>query len=295
VQPAALSDTLACIAEMTGIILDPQSWMSVRGGDINQAARLRDRDGCSWFIKLNNPNRVDMFAAECEGLRELATAKHIRVPQVAGYGSSEHYAWLILEWLDLADVPAAADHELGRALAGMHRMTAEHFGWHRDNYIGATAQPNGWLKSWPAFFREQRLGHQLALAQTNGAPASLLDSGHQLMARLDDWYSGYDPVPSLLHGDLWGGNRGVLADGSPALFDPAVYYGDRETDIAMTRLFGGFSADFYTAYDKAWPLDEGATDRQELYNIYHVLNHFNLFGDSYLAQAEHMLLRLLSA
>jgi len=119
-------------------------------------------------------------------------------------------------------------------------------------------------------------------------------SGHQLMAQLDNWFADYSPVPSLLHGDLWGGNRGTLADGSPVLFDPAVYFGDRETDIAMTRLFGGFGAEFYAAYVKEWPLAEGATQRQALYNLYHVLNHFNLFGGSYLIQAEQLVQQLLT-
>jgi protein-ribulosamine 3-kinase len=294
VQPELLSNTLTCIADLTGIVVEPRSWRPVAGGDINQAACVRDLDGRTWFIKLNKRDRADMFAAECEGLRELAAAEHVYVPQVAGYGSSDQCAWLMLEWLDLTGTSSAADRRLGKGLARMHRTTAEQFGWRRDNYIGASTQPNERLASWPAFFRERRLGHQLSLAKANGAPVSILESGYQLMERLDDWFGDYIPVPSLLHGDLWGGNRGALPDGRPALFDPAVYYGDRETDIAMTRLFGGFDESFYAAYDKEWPLDKGATQRQALYNIYHVLNHFNLFGGSYLTQAEHMLLRLLS-
>jgi len=294
VQAEALSTTLASIADSAGIVMDPQSWSSVSGGDINQAGRLADIDGQNWFIKLNHPDRVDMFAAECAGLGELAVADDICIPQVAGYGSSDQFAWLVLEWLDLTAASSQADQQLGRALARMHRVTTEAFGWRRDNYIGTTTQPNGWYESWPEFFREQRLGHQLALAQEKGAPASLAASGHQLMAQLDNWFTDYSPAPSLLHGDLWGGNRGTLADGSPALFDPAVYFGDRETDLAMTRLFGGFGAEFYAAYVKEWPLDEGATQRQGLYNLYHVLNHFNLFGGAYLMQAEQIIQQLLT-
>ena len=274
--------------------MDPQSWSSVSGGDINQAGRLADMDGQNWFIKLNHPDRVDMYAAECAGLGELVAADDICVPQVAGYGRSDQFAWLVLEWLDLTAASSQADQQLGRVLARMHRVTNETFGWHRDNYIGTTTQPNGCYASWPEFFREQRLGHQLALAQEKGAPASLVASGHQLMAQLDNWFTDYSPVPSLLHGDLWGGNRGTLADGSPVLFDPAVYFGDRETDIAMTRLFGGFGAEFYAAYVKEWPLAEGAEQRQGLYNLYHVLNHFNLFGGSYLIQAEQLVQQLLT-
>ena len=294
-QPAALVDTLASIADTTGIVMDPQSWVPVGGGDINQAARLRDREGRAWFIKINHADRGDMFAAECEGLGELAAARDLGVPRAAGFGASEQFAWLVLEWLELTGASGNADRQLGRALAGMHRLTAEHFGWHRDNYIGTTSQPNGWADNWVDFFREQRLGQQLALAQQNGAPQSIIESGRQLTEQMDDWFRDYAPIPSLLHGDLWGGNRGTLADGRPVLFDPAVYYGDRETDIAMTRLFGGFSAEFYAAYDKEWPLDGGARQRQGLYNLYHVLNHFNLFGGSYLMQAEQLMQNLLSA
>jgi protein-ribulosamine 3-kinase len=295
VQPAALSGTLASIAAATGIIMDPQSWVTVSGGDISQAAHLHDTGDRRWFIKLNDLQHGDMFAAECAGLRELATAKDICVPEVAGYGSSEQFAWLVLEWLDLAGLSGDTDHQLGQALAGMHRLTAANFGWSRDNYIGTTTQANGWACSWPDFFREQRLGPQLARAQQNGAADSVIETGRKLMVSLDNWFGDYVPVPSLLHGDLWSGNRGALADGSPVLYDPAAYYGDREADIAMTRLFGGYSEAFYAAYDKEWPMDEGAKQRQELYNLYHVLNHFNLFGGSYLMQAEQIMQRLLSA
>jgi protein-ribulosamine 3-kinase len=294
VQTAALSTTLESIADSVGIKLQPQSWLAVSGGDINQAGRLSDAEGRSWFIKLNHLDRVDMFAAECAGLGELAVVDDVYIPKAAGYGRSDQFAWLVLEWLDFAAISTAADQQLGRALARMHRVTTKSFGWHRDNYIGSTTQPNGWHASWPAFFRDQRLGHQFALAQSKGAPVSFIDSGQQLMAQLDNWFTNYSPLPSLLHGDLWGGNRGALADGSPLLFDPAVYFGDRETDIAMTRLFGGFGTEFYAAYVKEWPLAEGAAQRQGLYNLYHVLNHFNLFGGSYLIQAEQIVQQLLT-
>ena len=146
-QPEALSGTLANIADSLAIVMDPQSWEPVRGGDINQAGRLTDSNGRTWFIKFNNPDRVDMFAAECEGLRELAIIENICVPQAAGYGKSEHFAWLVLEWLDLAGAPEVSDQQLGQALARMHQITAGKFGWHRDNYIGTTTQVNGWVSN----------------------------------------------------------------------------------------------------------------------------------------------------
>ena len=293
-QTAALSTTLESIADSVGIKMQPQSWLSVSGGDINQAGRLADTEGRSWFIKLNQPDRVDMFAAECAGLGELAVVDDVYLPKAAGCGRSDQFAWLVLEWLDFAAISTSADQQLGRALARMHRVTAKSFGWHRDNYIGSTTQPNGWHASWPAFFRDQRLGHQFALAQSKDAPISFIDSGQQLMAQLDDWFTDYSPLPSLLHGDLWGGNWAMLSNGQPIIFDPAVYYGDREADIAMTRLFGGFPNEFYAAYNETWALDKDAENRQPLYDLYHVLNHFNLFGGGYLAQADRIVSALLT-
>jgi protein-ribulosamine 3-kinase len=231
--------------------------------------------------------------AEAAGLAELARADALHVPTVAGYGVAGQSAWLMLEWLEFAPAQTG-DAALGSALAAMHRITAERFGWQRDNYIGTISQPNRWSESWPAFYAGQRIGHQLQLAGQNGAPAALLAAGGKLQERVADWFDHYQPQPSLLHGDLWGGNKGALADGTPVLFDPAVYFGDREADIAMTRLFGGFSGDFYRAYENMWPLDQDAVRRQDLYNLYHVLNHFNLFGGGYAAQAERMLRQLLA-
>jgi protein-ribulosamine 3-kinase len=283
----------AGVLENTAVRLLADSWQPVSGGDINHAGQLRDAAGRRWFIKLNDSQRLDMFVAEAAGLAELARADALRVPTVAGYGVAGQSAWLMLEWLEFAPAQTG-DAALGSALAAMHRITAERFGWQRDNYIGTTPQPNRWSESWPAFYAGQRIGHQLQLAGQNGAPAAVLDAGSKLQERIDDWFDHYQPQPSLLHGDLWGGNKGALSDGMPALFDPAVYFGDREADIAMTRLFGGFSGDFYSAYENMWPLDQDAVRRQDLYNLYHVLNHFNLFGGGYATQAERMLHQLLA-
>lgn len=272
----------------TGLRLDSDYFQSVAGGDINRAVRCRDQQGRDWFVKLNEKSCLDMFAAESAGLAELASAG-IRVPEVAGFGTDDSEAWLMLEWLDLQ---RRDDEQLGAALAKLHRHTAPGFGWKRDNYIGRTEQENTFTDSWPEFFRDRRLRVQLELARRHGAPASLLTAGHRLLDRVDDYFAGHEPQPSLLHGDLWGGNKGALIDGTPVLFDPAVYYGDRETDIAMTCLFGGFSQGFYAAYEAEWPLPTGAVERRDLYNLYHVLNHFNLFGGGYRAQAEQMIARL---
>jgi fructosamine-3-kinase len=182
---------------------------------------------------------------------------------------------------------------LGQQLAHLHRASAARFGWHRDNTIGATPQPNPWTESWIEFWRTQRLAFQLQLAARNGHTGGLQRRGEQLLVRLDALLA-HDPARSLLHGDLWGGNAAATAAGEPVLFDPACYYGDRETDLAMTELFGGFAPAFYSEYRAAWPLDAGYGARRDLYNLYHVLNHLNLFGGGYRAQAEGMIERLLS-
>jgi fructosamine-3-kinase len=233
--------------------------------------------------------------AEVDGLERLGRVGAIRVPRLLGQGASGHEAWIELEWLELHRPDAAADERLGAALARLHGVTGPSFGLDRDNAIGATAQANTPSDDWTDFWRVQRLGFQLGLAAQNGYGGRLQDRGCRLLDELSAFFTDHRPQPSLLHGDLWAGNRAMLADGTPVVFDPAVYHGDRETDIAMTRLFGGFGPDFYAAYEHAWPLDAGAGVRNDLYNLYHVLNHLNLFGGGYRAQAESMIDRLLAA
>jgi fructosamine-3-kinase len=175
-----------------------------------------------------------------------------------------------------------------------HRALQPAFGWYRDNTIGSTPQSNAWQDDWVTFLRERRLGYQLELAAENGFRGRLQQRGEVLLDALGEFFTTYRPVPSLLHGDLWAGNRTADEHGRPVIFDPAVYYGDREADVAMTRLFGGFGAGFYRAYEANWALDDGAGARTDLYNLYHVLNHLNLFGEGYLARALAMLDRLLA-
>jgi protein-ribulosamine 3-kinase len=178
-------------------------------------------------------------------------------------------------------------------VARMHAVTSPRFGWHRDNTIGATPQTNGWSDDWATFFRERRLRPQLELAVRNGHERSLLRDASRLVERIPAMLSGHHPAASLLHGDLWAGNAGRLRDGTPVVYDPSTYYGDRETDIAMTALFGGFDAAFYDAYSALMPFAPGHEKRRTLYNLYHVLNHVNLFGASYLPLARRMIAQLL--
>jgi protein-ribulosamine 3-kinase len=254
------------------------------GGSINRAFRL-DGDGQRFFVKLNVAGRLGMFEAEFAGLEELAATKAVRVPVPICCGSDALFSWIVLEHLELGNgTPGLA--ALGAQLALLHRCSAANFGWDRDNTIGSTPQHNEWCNDWIVFLRERRIGYQLQLAQRNGYGVLLQSSGEKLCAGLDAFFTGYRPEASLLHGDLWGGNAAILADGEPAIFDPAVYYGDREADLAMTELFGGFPQAFYRGYDNAWPLDPGYRVRKQLYNLYHLLNHLNLFGGSYLAPAQ---------
>jgi len=288
----SLTEDLAeAISSVTGLPFLPARQDPAGGGCINQAHTLQGQDGRRFFLKTNTADKADMFAAEAEGLAALAQSNTIRVPQAIAHGVTGTAAWLVLEHLNLGGRGSSID--LGHQLAALHRTTQSAFGWHRDNTIGATHQPNEPCADWIHFYRDRRLGFQLGLARRNGASRRLLDNGERLQADLAAFFTGYVPIPSLLHGDLWGGNF-AFADGEPVLFDPAVYYGDREADIAMTELFGGFSSDFYGAYRQAWPLDPGYGVRRTLYNLYHIINHFNLFGGGYGSQAEQMASRLLA-
>jgi len=274
--------------------VNADSLRAVGGGSINRSYAFATRDGARYFLKLNHAALLDMFEAERDGLAELAHAGAVRVPAPLASGVVDDSAYLLLERLDLAACTDASATMLGEGLAAQHRVTREQFGWHRDNTIGSTPQGNTPCDSWIEFWRDARLGYQLELAQGNGISPQVVASGRRLLERLPEFFADYTPVASLLHGDLWGGNWGALASGEPVIFDPAVYFGDREADIAMTMLFGGFGAGFMRAYEAAWPLDTGFPQRADLYNLYHVLNHYNLFGGGYEAQAAGMLERLLA-
>ncbi len=284
---------VAQMAADLGTWVAPRPATAVGGGCINECYRWESGVG-PLFVKLAGPRSLPMFEAEAAGLRELAQAGAPRVPHVLAAGEGAERAYLVLEWINLGALTADARRSLGVRLARLHRQTAQRFGWHRDNTIGSTPQRNAWSDDWPTFFRDQRLGFQLELAYRNGHAGSLRRHGTDLMRQVDELLAGHTPPASLLHGDLWGGNAGVDGQGTPVIYDPAVYYGDRETDVAMTRLFGGFGPEFHAAYEAAWPLPPGAAGRVDLYNLYHVLNHLNLFGAGYLGQALSLIRSLLA-
>jgi len=282
------------ITQATGERFRIEDRREVGGGCINRAEILRSGDRY-YFVKFNDSARLAMFEAESEGLAEIDASNSLRVPRPVCSGMLGDQAYLVLDYLDIGPGSAKADELLGRQLAAMHRTTQSRYGWRRDNTIGSTPQVNSQEYDWVTFYREHRLRFQLDLAGENSTGGSLLRRGEQLLEKLPVFFASYRPQPSLLHGDLWGGNHATLRNGTPVIFDPAVYYGDREADLAMTELFGGYGPGFYAAYREAWPLDPGYRVRRDLYNLYHVLNHLNLFGGGYRGQAEQLIDRLLGA
>lgn len=282
------------IETATGATFKLLNVRSLAGGDINSAYCLQGADNKSYFVKLNRADTIAMFAAEAGGLTDLAASRTVRVPSPVTYGKSSKHAFIVLEHIEFGSSSKASDRLFGQQLALLHQQRQPYFGWHRDNTIGSTSQPNMRHDDWLTFWRTQRLQHQLKLAAAKGYRGHLQIAGTQLCDKLGDFFDGYNVQPALLHGDLWGGNAATDTQGNPVMFDPACYYGGREADLAMTELFGGFSQDFYAAYRETYPLDPGYSTRKVLYNLYHILNHLNLFGSGYLSQAETMMGKLLS-
>lgn len=288
-----LNAIAAAIGECTGTRFTPDSATPVGGGSIHRAWHLAD--GLRhYFVKTSGIAAAPMLAAEAQGLRALSAAAVVPTPTFITLGQTQDLAFLVLQYLDLGPLDQAGGARLGEALARLHRVTGDSYGWTADNFIGATPQHNAPHPSWPHFFGERRLRPQLQWALQNGMDKTLVTKGHGVIERIGGLFIDYRPAPSLLHGDLWSGNAAQTGDGMPVIFDPACYYGDRETDIAMAELFGGFPSGFYAAYRSAWPLDPGYEMRKPLYNLYHILNHFNLFGGAYLGQAQRMIERLLA-
>jgi fructosamine-3-kinase len=279
------------ISAASGQSFDIQSIAHIGGGCINETVKLLGTDGTASFLKSNTSADTSMFAAEFDGLKALAATNTLRVPQPLCFGEAEGQAWFVMEFLPLSGTRAGSQEELGRQLAELHRTPQSHFGWHRDNTVGGTPQRNPRADDWIEFWREHRLGCQLELARQRGASFPGVD---QLLDRLHEFFTDYDAQPSLLHGDLWSGNVGFLADGPPVVFDPACYFGDREAEFGIIEMFGGFTAEFYRGYHSVWPLDQGFQRRLPLYELYHALNHFNLFGASYAASCQRLIDQLLS-
>lgn len=286
----------AHISQVTGEKFEIDSQRSVAGGCINQGYRVTGGDR-AYFIKLNSASEIAMFAAEAEGLKQMHQTKTIRVPQPLCLGTEGNYAYIVMEWLELGSGNSQAWEEMGRQLAAMHRCTPPTetenggFGWDQNNTLGSTPQINTWTTDWAEFFAKHRLCYQFKLARSRGGNFPQQD---KLLTAIPELLASHQPQPSLVHGDLWGGNAACTVAGEPVIIDPATYVGDREVDIAMTELFGGFPAAFYRGYKEAFPLDAGYKQRKTLYNLYHILNHFNLFGGGYGSQANRMISEILA-
>jgi len=279
------------ISQVTGESFKASQQQAIGGGCINEVNKISDGK-TSYFVKTNHISHGDMFAAEAEALLEMAESNTVKVPEPVCFGDDGKSCFLILEYLDLHG--SSNMEEFGRQFAAMHKCTNKQFGWHRNNTIGSTPQINTRYENWIEFWRENRLGYQLDLAASNGYGGDLQSLGEKLMADFPKLFESYKPEISMLHGDLWGGNAAALSDGTAVIYDPAFYYGDREADLAMTQLFGSFGQSFYSAYNEAWPLDDGFRTRKIFYNLYHIINHLNLFGTGYLGQAISMTEHVLS-
>jgi fructosamine-3-kinase len=281
------------ITILTGVLCAPRPQGKVPGGSINECYHWPCTGG-ALFVKVAPRARLPDFEAEVAGLAELEAAHAVRVPRVLAVGYTDGAAFLALEWITAGAQTPDCERRLGEGLARLHAVSAPRFGWTRDNTIGRTPQANAWTDEWAEFFRERRLRPQLARAVAGGYGHMLEAPGQRLLESLHLLLAGHRPSPSLLHGDLWGGNWLASEDIEPVVFDVAVYYGDRETDLAMTRLFGGFGNAFYQAYEAVTPPAAGEPMRRDLYNLYHVLNHANLFGAGYARQARESIDRLLA-
>jgi fructosamine-3-kinase len=266
---------------------------ALAGGDINQAYEVGLGDGRRLFAKANARSPRGMFAAEARGLAWLAEAGALRLPRVVAVSPPEAAAqFLALELVESGRPARDFDERLGQGLAALHRVGAPGFGLDHDNFIGRLPQSNAAAPTWPAFYRQRRLEAQLRRAADGGLASDRMRRGFdRLFAALDGLVGPAEP-PARLHGDLWGGNLLCDQAGAPCLIDPAVYGGHREIDLAMMRLFGGFGARVFAAYEEAWPLAEGADERVALYQLYPLMVHVNLFGGGYVSSVESALARL---
>jgi len=268
------------VAAALGWELEGSRLRTVAGGSAATVCTLENgrRRACIKFVPLADQTMLDR---EHEGLVALAASEAVRVPKVLGQGHSGEMAWLALEWLEFGEPDNIGFARLGTELAALHRVTDARHGWPEDNFIGAGAQINTPDADWNRFFRDHRLAPQLDRLGRHTAGFGIADR-KRLLETWQRRHGSHQPDASLLHGDLWRGNVGMLADGRPVVFDPAVHYGDRECDLAMADLFGGFDPAFFASYQAAWPLPPGWRGRRRFYQLYHLLNHANLFGGHYI-------------
>jgi len=263
-----------------------KSMSSLSGGCISDAYRLTTSVGYNYLLKYHPDISDDMFEKEANGLKELAKANAIRIPEVLTVDKD----YILLEFISSGSKKKNFFEDFGRRFAEMHKYNSDSYGFYEDNLIGSNPQVNipdeKEKTNWVGFYFNQRILYQLKLAEKLGnATPELRKSISKLEEKIKDIIGDSEEKPSLLHGDLWGGNYMVDENGEAVLIDPAVYYGHREADLGMTKLFGGFSSEFYKSYNETYPLKDGYEYRENIYKLYHVLNHLNLFGGGYYSQA----------
>lgn len=281
-------------SQVTNAVAEALGWNAgkvrsqpVSGGSIAGSWRLQSGTTAA-FVKTMAASQAAMLDAERDGLERLAASGAVRTPSVLAFGDADDTAWLALEWLDLRPLDDNGFAVLGRRLCALHRCRAKDFGLDTDNYIGATPQRNSQTADWTDFLFEHRLGFQIDLLAEREPGFGPHDT-RRLESAWRRRFPEYAPEPSLLHGDLWSGNAAMLGDGQPVLFDAAVHFGDRECDLAMAELFGGFDRTFFESYAAEWPLAAGWEDRRRFYKLYHLLNHANLFGGHYVSASKRLI------
>ena len=266
-----------------------KGFSNVGGGCINNSLKI-ETENKPYFLKWNHGTYLDMFQKEVEGLGILSKHTSLRIPEVIGAGKADNKSYLLMEWIGSGSTSPNFWEMFAKGLSELHRNSSAHYGLDHDNYIGRLPQANKQHASWYDFFLYERLKPQIQLAnKSNLLNKSINDGFERLFTKLPALIP--DEKPSLLHGDLWSGNFMTDENGIPSLVDPAVHYGHRETELAFTSMFGGFSPEFYNRYEEYFPLEPGFESRREIHNLYPLLVHVNLFGQSYLSGIIHTLNR----
>jgi fructosamine-3-kinase len=254
----------------------------VKAGDSHKAYKISDGKQ-HFFVKINEKIHLTNFEVEVDGLEHLSNTQLFKVPNFICTGLVSNHSFLVLEYINMSQGNEQSWFHFGQTLAELHKtQTQQMYGWQEDNFIGLTPQSNLWQKKWSCFFAEQRIGFMLQLLSEKGLVLANIDT---VVESIKSLLTGHNPKPSMLHGDLWQGNTGFHKN-QPVLFDPAFYFGDRETDLAMTELFGRFPVQFYQGYADIWPLEVDYEYRKPIYQLYHVLNHALLFGGHYIESAK---------
>jgi len=277
-----IADPVAALKTVFGNKLTASAVQGVAGGSMSRTGAIELSDGRKVFIKQNGASSRGLLGAEARGLDVLGSASGPRVPEPYALYEGPRESYLLMEYIESGGQGSGFWDRFGSEMAELHRTArGESYGLPSDNFIGATPQPNAPSASWIEFFADRRLRFQIELAEKNGRADLEMRTGvEQIISRLADLLPEPEH-PALLHGDFWGGNFLCDTDGAPVIMDPAVYYGHREADLAMAECFGGFSPRFFSAYNEAYPLTPGYRERVDLYNLYHMLNHLNLFGSGY--------------